>query len=481
MEIEMDESLLQLSFAIYNNPGVYALLLGSGVSFAAEIPTGWAIMNDLISQIAHVRGVEELENPHEWYHEQCNETPTYSGLLEKLAATPTERNKILRGYFEPTDQERERGAKEPTRAHRAIAELIKDGYIKVVLTTNFDRLLETALEAIGVTPDVLSADAMIEGAVPLQHSPITIIKLHGDYRDPNSLNTSEELSNYTDAKSELLMRVLDEYGLIVCGWSAEWDGALQDAIYGAKNRRYAMYWAAFGEPTPKAQELIQHRGAQRIDIEGADEFFDSIGRNVEAIKSAKRSNPLSIEVLIERTKKLIPNENSFIELEELILKTSDAAYHEFTSEAFMSRRAEILLPAANNNFTEEILDGLADLYFAVCEPTLQVLATLTRYGNDEQSSYIEKVLNNWLVSSTNGEYEGIWRFLPTMFVIYTCGVVATNERKTSYLSALLTKPNLSWQRKLFAEHLSFLEKLKEAFLFPLVDHIYNQWCKLKSS
>jgi hypothetical protein len=298
--------------------------------------------------------------------------------------------------------------------------------------------------------------------------------LHGDYRDPNSLNTSEELSKYTDAKSEILKRVLDEYGLIVCGWSAEWDVALRDAIYGTVNRRYAMYWAAYGEPTAEAKELIQHRGAQRIDIEGADEFFDSIGRNVEAIKNAKRSNPLSIEVLIERTKKLIPNESSFIELEELILNTSDAAYHEFTSEAFMSRRAEILLPAMNNNFTEEILDGLADLYFAVCEPTLNVLATLTRYGNGEQSNYIEKVLNNWLVSSTNGENDGVWRFLPIVFVIYTCGVVATNERKTSYLSALLTKPNLSQQRKLFTQHISFLEKLKETFLFPLGDHVYSR-------
>jgi len=40
----MDNGLLQLAFAIYNAPGVYALLLGSGVSRSAGIMTGWEIV-----------------------------------------------------------------------------------------------------------------------------------------------------------------------------------------------------------------------------------------------------------------------------------------------------------------------------------------------------------------------------------------------------------------------------------------------------
>ena len=34
------DDLTQLSFALYENKGVFALLLGSGLSRAAEIPTG---------------------------------------------------------------------------------------------------------------------------------------------------------------------------------------------------------------------------------------------------------------------------------------------------------------------------------------------------------------------------------------------------------------------------------------------------------
>ena len=41
-----------LAFSIQSNPGVYALLLGSGVSRPASIPTGWEIVFDLIGKLA---------------------------------------------------------------------------------------------------------------------------------------------------------------------------------------------------------------------------------------------------------------------------------------------------------------------------------------------------------------------------------------------------------------------------------------------
>jgi hypothetical protein len=41
----------QLAFSVYESKGVYALLLGSGLSRAANIPTGWEITLDLIRRI----------------------------------------------------------------------------------------------------------------------------------------------------------------------------------------------------------------------------------------------------------------------------------------------------------------------------------------------------------------------------------------------------------------------------------------------
>ena len=45
-----------LAFSIQANPGVYAVLVGSGVSRTAKIPTGWEIILDLIRKLAAVHG-----------------------------------------------------------------------------------------------------------------------------------------------------------------------------------------------------------------------------------------------------------------------------------------------------------------------------------------------------------------------------------------------------------------------------------------
>lgn len=48
MALLAPDPLTQLAFSVYENPGVFALLLGSGLSRAADIPTGWEITLDLV-------------------------------------------------------------------------------------------------------------------------------------------------------------------------------------------------------------------------------------------------------------------------------------------------------------------------------------------------------------------------------------------------------------------------------------------------
>lgn len=87
----------------------------------------------------------------------------------------------------------------------------------------------------------------------LRHSACYILKLYGDYKDARILNTESELSGYPQQYDGLLDRILDEHGLIICGWSGEWDHALRAAFLRAPNRRYSVFWAARGSigPVPK--------------------------------------------------------------------------------------------------------------------------------------------------------------------------------------------------------------------------------------
>ena len=240
MSILADDPLTQLSFSVHQNKGVFALLLGSGLSRAAGIPTGWEITLDLIRRVALAQGVEKQTDWADWYRKKTGQEPDYSALLEELGASPDERRSILHGYIEPTDEDREEGRKVPTAAHQAIADLIQSGHIRVVITTNFDRLLENALRERGVEPTVVASADSLEGAEPLTHTSCYILKLHGDYKDARILNTDAELSAYPEQYEVALDRILDEHGLIVCGWSGEWDHALRAAFLRAPNRRYTV-------------------------------------------------------------------------------------------------------------------------------------------------------------------------------------------------------------------------------------------------
>jgi hypothetical protein len=48
----MIEPEISLAFSIQSKKGIYALLLGSGVSRSSAIPTSWEIVEDLIRKLA---------------------------------------------------------------------------------------------------------------------------------------------------------------------------------------------------------------------------------------------------------------------------------------------------------------------------------------------------------------------------------------------------------------------------------------------
>ena len=216
----MIDPQVSLAFALHSNPGAYAALIGSGVFAGAVIPTGWQVVLDLISKLARVLGEDPGDDVSSWYQERFGEEPDYSKLLDTLARSPVERSALLRSYFEPTAEERTRGVKVPGAAHTALAELAATGHVRLFVTTNFDRLIEQALEAAGVNPRVLSTPDSILGSPPLSQAGCTVVKLHGDYLDTRIKNTPAELDSYDESVDALLDRIIEEHGFIVCGWSA---------------------------------------------------------------------------------------------------------------------------------------------------------------------------------------------------------------------------------------------------------------------
>jgi hypothetical protein len=273
--------------------GTMAVLIGSGVSRAAGIMTGWEITLDLIRRVAAAEGhpnAAELTEPEEWWVSTGRGEPRYDVLLPLLAPTDGGRRALLRRYFEgPTGQ-----PAEPTAAHHALAALAARGSVPIILTTNFDRLMERALSAAGVEAQVLLEPQSARGMTPFPHAPVTLVKLHGDYAGGRLLNSPDELATYPPAWRLLLSRVFDEYGLLVVGWSADYDTALAQAVTHAVGRRYPWYWGMHGgRVSEEARRLINGRGAFPVDIASADELLTDLVASVEAIDhlALRRNRP----------------------------------------------------------------------------------------------------------------------------------------------------------------------------------------------
>lgn len=434
MTLLQNDPITQLAFSVYENKGVFAVLLGSGLSRSAEIPTGWEITLDLVRRVAEAQGTPTQSNWAKWYREKTSQEPNYSVLLEEIASSPDERRAILHRYIEPDEQDREEGRKTPTKAHHAIAQLVRAGYVRVIVTTNFDRLMENALREQGIEPTVVASEDALAGAEPLTHSRCYLLKLHGDYKDARILNTDQELSAYPDGYNRLLDRIFDEHGLIICGWSGEWDHALREAFLRAPNRRYPVYWAARGTLGSGAQELATHRAARAIPINGADEFFQSLQQRVETLAQSQRQNPASVDLLVSSAKRYLSKSEYRIQLDELLSQETERLMGRLDDPQF----------SPQGQWSQTDFQSRVQRYKAVAEPLTRMAGVLGRWGDgNELNTVLDIVRGLYVHAEKVGNGLNVWlglRSYPAVLVFTAYGVGLTRSHRWHTLHEFLVAP-----------------------------------------
>ena len=392
-------------------------------------------------------------NAIEWYEEKYGKQPAYDEVIELLAKTSSDRNGLLREFFEPSKDDQEHGLKVPTQAHKAIAELVHDGFIKVIVTTNFDRLMEQALDALNVQYQTLYHDSDIEGMRPLTHAECTIIKVHGDYRDMRFKNITDELKEYSPELKGLLKQVFNDYGVVVSGWSAVWDSALKNTIRSVIGRRYSWYWHNFNEQlNDSAQKVIEYRDAHVIvDSKGADNFFYQLKENVLSINFNKKSNPDTLEMKVSRLKKLLTQKRT-IEINDLItgetknlienMKDFNPNIKNIELE-FSDRLSKEWIPKIEEQSKDLVcLLALiayyqADFYENILIETLE---RLTKIADDNDSTDFSKI-----------------KQIPLQYTFYAVSMALVKSNNFSTLNNILIKPkirNRSYQSQCFEEYMS---------------------------
>jgi ADP-ribosylglycohydrolase len=285
-----------------------------------------------------------------------------------------------------------------------------------------------AIEEHGVTPTVIATPEAAEGALPLAHSPCTVLKLHGDYLDTRLKNTVQELETYDEPIDALLDRVLDEYGLIVCGWSAQWDRALRAAFERRHSRRFSIYWVSRGEPAEEARRLIDLCQARLILSEGADSFFPDLAQKVRALRDLEASDPLAPALAAATVKRYLAEDRYRIRLNDFVGQAIREAAREFDAKNF----------ALAEYFTEAEFLRRMKIYEAGTEVLRHMIVPLCHWGT---TTSILELSSDGTVNQ--GPSTDMWRQLrlyPSLLLLYAGGVAALAADNHQMFAAVLTRP-----------------------------------------
>lgn len=227
----------------------FVLVLGAGASLSSKSPS----LNEIIIKIQEIsgRGLDSLSE------KEIRET--FYSILQELPAD--ERYLLLRSLFEKAT---------PSMGYLQLARLVKEGYFKHILTTNFDWLLEEAFVKKGLIINkdyaifIVGKDeeAQILRQLRFPRPPVKVLKLHGDLSARIFKFIPEEISEFPERLEEKISELLSQ-DIVIVGYSMR-DADLNRCIRGEGGAT----WYINPEPpevdTPIGQAMKKRKGSRYI-------------------------------------------------------------------------------------------------------------------------------------------------------------------------------------------------------------------------
>ncbi len=461
------DDVLPAAFAIVQSPKRYALLLGSGISRAAGIKTGWEITRDRIRKIAHGLGEVIEGEPEDWYKQKYGNEPTFSSLFNGVD-TPEDREAALQEYFTADG-----AIPQPTWAHRTIARMVEEGLISLIITTNFDDLLEQALRDEGIHPVVIT-----EGSDPAKMSVIPdqcrVVKVNGDYPGTPLMMTQKDLASYPPVITGYLDRIFSEYGLIICGWSATDDTGLAKILAQERVRRHAVYWCHLKEGAEIPDMIVEALDVAKIRIPSADEFFGELYTRIEILRRYNRTENMTVATAVKKVRDALRDSRPDLVLSDLINTEADLIYQTITSGNYLPENGSTVI--AREHFKDTLED-----FERLSGPLAAMVAMIAYYDDgtnaDLIADTIERLINLPRPDPRGGfgirdmlgtEYHEVLyrlRRYPALLVVYAAGIAAVKKGNLGVLEAILARPKIKKYVNFSVQRVAYHEKL-------------NIWCTM---
>jgi NAD-dependent SIR2 family protein deacetylase len=284
-----------------------AWLLGAGASADAGVPTAGQLIDELLAVLyCSENGIRraDLARDPRW---QQRVRIFYDG---RNGLPPLADNAFYPAVFERVYPDRDARARfvcdqlagrSPHPGQHMLAALVAAGLAPVLLTTNFDTLLEDAIRlALALDPGmrltVLDPESSGRAAFTLATDARPLLmKIHGDLGAVTVKNTTAELAGQDERLRAAALGLLGRYGLLVAGYSGR-DPAVM-----------AMLRDVLAQPTPYPGGLTWvRRPEDTLAGETRDLLAAARAAGVEPVHEVEASGMMELMAEIERAVDLPP-------------------------------------------------------------------------------------------------------------------------------------------------------------------------------
>jgi NAD-dependent SIR2 family protein deacetylase len=284
-----------------------AWLLGAGASADAGVPTAGQLIDELLAVMyCSDNGIRrsDLARDPRWqqrvrgFYDGRHGLPPladnafYSAIFEMVYRDRDARARFVRGQL---------AGRRPHPGQHMLAALVAAGLTPVLITTNFDTLLEDAIRP-ALDPDaparltVLDPESSTRAAFTLATDarPL-LIKIHGDLGAVTVKNTTAELAGQDERLRAATLGLLGRYGLLIAGYSGR-DPAVM-----------AMLRDVLAQPTPYPGGLTWvRRPEDTLAGEVRDLLAAARAAGVEPVHEVEASGMMELMAEIERSVDLPP-------------------------------------------------------------------------------------------------------------------------------------------------------------------------------
>jgi NAD-dependent SIR2 family protein deacetylase len=272
--------------------------LGAGASASAGVGTAWDMIWDFkrrlycAEQKVSIKQCENLSDDRvrdriqahfdiKPGFPQLNSEDEYAFYFETLYPSREDRRRYI-------DQLVSNG--KPSYGHRILAALLKMDKARIVWTTNFDRVIEDALQPLldssgkllvaNLDNSSIAIDALNSGRWPL------LVKLHGDFQSSRLKNINQELQKQDADLRYALKEACKRYGLAVVGYSGRDTSIMnvfEEVLQSEKPFPQGLFW--FHRPGSPVFDRVSHliekstaKGVEAhiIEVETFDELMPDL-------------------------------------------------------------------------------------------------------------------------------------------------------------------------------------------------------------